>query len=199
LSSRTDAGRRSPDQPLYTLRNRATGETIRTIDPGRALGNFPKTGQREACKGHTSRRSVRPASRPAASRRAAMVSTVPDPVPATVANTRARDAGVAQPSPAIDCEAFMNHRSPLQHLLHSLLPAKGPANSATDFVDTQPVDARAAAVQAARGSGSSPRRTAVWAESALDLELGTDIMEYSDDTSADLMHEFFAKVDKKAA
>ena len=93
----------------------------------------------------------------------------------------------------------MNHRSPLQHLLQSLLPAKGPANSATDFVDTQPVDARAAAAQAARRCASSPRRTAGWAESALDLELGTDIMEYSDDTSADLMHEFFAKVDKKAA
>jgi len=32
-----DASRRSPDQPLYTLRNLATGETIQTSDPGRAL------------------------------------------------------------------------------------------------------------------------------------------------------------------
>ncbi len=33
----TDVSRRSPDQPLYTLRNKTTGETIQTTDPGRAL------------------------------------------------------------------------------------------------------------------------------------------------------------------
>src|SRR5205807_1058289 len=33
----TDASRRTPDLPLYTLRNRATGATIQTTDPGRAL------------------------------------------------------------------------------------------------------------------------------------------------------------------
>ena len=33
----TDASRRSADQPLYTLRNLATGATIQTTDPGRAL------------------------------------------------------------------------------------------------------------------------------------------------------------------
>ena len=33
----TDASRRSPDLPLYTLRNRASGETVQTSDPGRAL------------------------------------------------------------------------------------------------------------------------------------------------------------------
>ena len=33
----TDASRRTPDMPLYTLRNRTTGETIQTTDPGRAL------------------------------------------------------------------------------------------------------------------------------------------------------------------
>ncbi len=33
----TDASRRTPDMPLYTLRNKTTGETIRTTDPGRAL------------------------------------------------------------------------------------------------------------------------------------------------------------------
>lgn len=33
----TDAARRTPDMPLYTLRNRATGETVQTTDPGRAL------------------------------------------------------------------------------------------------------------------------------------------------------------------
>ena len=33
----TDASQRTPDMPLYTLRNTATGETIQTTDPGRAL------------------------------------------------------------------------------------------------------------------------------------------------------------------
>jgi len=33
----TDLSRRTPDQPLYTLRNTATGELIQTTDPGRAL------------------------------------------------------------------------------------------------------------------------------------------------------------------
>jgi cytochrome c peroxidase len=32
-----DAARRTPDMPLYTLRNKATGETLQTTDPGRAL------------------------------------------------------------------------------------------------------------------------------------------------------------------
>jgi cytochrome c peroxidase len=33
----TDASRRTPDMPLYTLRNKATGQTRQTTDPGRAL------------------------------------------------------------------------------------------------------------------------------------------------------------------
>lgn len=33
----TDADRRTPDLPLYTLRNRTTGEEIQTTDPGRAM------------------------------------------------------------------------------------------------------------------------------------------------------------------
>jgi hypothetical protein len=33
----TDAARRTPDMPLYTLRNKTTGETVQTTDPGRAL------------------------------------------------------------------------------------------------------------------------------------------------------------------
>jgi cytochrome c peroxidase len=33
----TDASRRTPDMPLYTLRNNTTGETTQTTDPGRAL------------------------------------------------------------------------------------------------------------------------------------------------------------------
>jgi hypothetical protein len=33
----TDAARRTADQPLYTLRNKTTSETVQTTDPGRAL------------------------------------------------------------------------------------------------------------------------------------------------------------------
>ncbi len=33
----TDASRRTPDLPLYTLKNKATGQTVQTTDPGRAL------------------------------------------------------------------------------------------------------------------------------------------------------------------
>lgn len=32
-----DAARRTPDLPLYTLRNRITGDTVQTSDPGRAM------------------------------------------------------------------------------------------------------------------------------------------------------------------
>lgn len=93
----------------------------------------------------------------------------------------------------------MDYRSPLQHLLHSLLPTKAaadPTAGAADFVDTQPVDERAAAAQAAR-------RTIVlrptWAESALDLAAGSDVTELPEDAAADLMDQFFAKSKKKAA
>jgi cytochrome c peroxidase len=33
----TDPSRRTPDMPLYTLRNTSTGETVQTTDPGRAM------------------------------------------------------------------------------------------------------------------------------------------------------------------
>lgn len=33
----SDAARRTPDMPLYTLRNKTSGEVIRTTDPGKAL------------------------------------------------------------------------------------------------------------------------------------------------------------------
>ncbi len=33
----TDASRRTPDMPFYTLKNKTTGQTIQTTDPGRAL------------------------------------------------------------------------------------------------------------------------------------------------------------------
>jgi cytochrome c peroxidase len=43
----TDASRRTPDMPLYTLRHRATGQTRQTSDPGRALltGKFRDIGK----------------------------------------------------------------------------------------------------------------------------------------------------------
>jgi cytochrome c peroxidase len=33
----TDASRRTPDMPLYTLRNKSTGQVVQSTDPGRAL------------------------------------------------------------------------------------------------------------------------------------------------------------------
>jgi hypothetical protein len=94
----------------------------------------------------------------------------------------------------------MHHRSPLQHLLHNLIPARGPGAAAPDFVDTQPVDADAAAAQASRRAASpQQRQSTAWAESALDLAAGSDITEFPDDAAADLMDEFFAKAQKKAA
>ena len=32
-----DASRRTPDLPLYSLRNRSTGEVVQVTDPGRAM------------------------------------------------------------------------------------------------------------------------------------------------------------------
>ena len=39
--------RRTPDLPLYTLRHKATGETVQTTDPGRAMvtGNWKDMGK----------------------------------------------------------------------------------------------------------------------------------------------------------
>jgi hypothetical protein len=96
----------------------------------------------------------------------------------------------------------MDYRSPLQHLLRTLLPSRGPTDPvapAPDFMDTQPVDAPVAATPALRAVASQQRQPGAWAESALDLVLGTEIMEYPDDTAADLMDEFFAKSEKRAA
>ncbi len=43
----SDAARRTPDLPLYTLRNKSTGATVQTTDPGRALitGKWSDIGQ----------------------------------------------------------------------------------------------------------------------------------------------------------
>lgn len=42
-----DASRRTPDMPLYTLKNNTTGETVQTTDPGRALitGKYDDIGK----------------------------------------------------------------------------------------------------------------------------------------------------------
>jgi hypothetical protein len=100
----------------------------------------------------------------------------------------------------------MDYRSPLQHLLHSLLPTRGRAPTAAtvpDFADTQPVDQRAADAQAARRQAALEERWSTgWAESGIELAGGTEIMEYQDDdTAADLMDEYFAQSEqhKRAA
>jgi hypothetical protein len=92
----------------------------------------------------------------------------------------------------------MDYRSPLQHLLRTLRPSRDAAEAAvpnTDFVDTRPVERPAP--PALRNVAKKAPGT--WAESALDLQLGTEIMEYPEDTAADLMDEFFAKADQRAA
>jgi hypothetical protein len=94
----------------------------------------------------------------------------------------------------------MDRRTPLQHLLRNLLPSRSRAARPTpDFVDTRPDGAHAASVRASRQVASPPRRPGGWNESAIDLVLGTEVMEYPDDTAADLMDEFFAKPGKKKA
>ncbi len=91
----------------------------------------------------------------------------------------------------------MERRTPLQHLLRNLLPSRGKSTiSQLEFMDTRPEGPDMAA--ALRQVASSPR-PAAWTESAVDLELGTDIMEYPEDTAADLMDEFFARSEKRAA
>ena len=111
-------------------------------------------------------------------------------------------AAFARRAPSSDCKAPMDYRSPLQHLLRNLLPTRGstdPVASAPDFVDTQPVDGPVASLPILRAVAPQQRQPGTWAESALDLVLGTEIMEYPDDTAADLMDEFFAKSEQRAA
>ena len=92
----------------------------------------------------------------------------------------------------------MDRRTPLQHLLRNFLPSRGRAATPTpDFMDTRPDGAHAASVRASRQVASPPRRPGGWNESAIDLVLGTEVMEYPDDTAADLMDEFFTKPEKK--
>ena len=86
----------------------------------------------------------------------------------------------------------MDRTTPLQHLLRNLMPARGKTDPLPpEFMDTRP--------EPAVRQAAPVRRPTAWAESAVDLELGTDIMEYPEDTAADLMDEFFAKSEKRAA
>lgn len=86
----------------------------------------------------------------------------------------------------------MDRRTPLQHLLHNLLPSRGKtAPPAHDFLDTRP--------DPAPRQVAPPGRPPAWTESAVDLERGIDVTEYPEDSVADLMDEFFARSEKRAA
>lgn len=86
----------------------------------------------------------------------------------------------------------MDYRSPLQHLLHKMLPAHAtPAVPAEDFADTRPDDShsRPPVVAAPARDLTSP----------LDSFPGTEVMEYPDAAAAELLDEFFADSLKRAA
>ena len=96
----------------------------------------------------------------------------------------------------------MDYRTSLQHLLHKLLPSLGHADapvSAHAFADTCMDEARAASPAGLRRVASGKRPSEAWSETSLDLVLGTEIMEFPDDTAADLMHEYFDDATHKRA
>ena len=105
----------------------------------------------------------------------------------------------------------MDYRTPLQHLLRSLLPSRDQTHldsSRPDFANTRPDadfgDRNASAPEQRQAAlGRTPatqrRQPVAWAESSIDLAQGTEIMEFPDDTAADLMDEYFAKSQKRAA
>jgi hypothetical protein len=92
----------------------------------------------------------------------------------------------------------MSNRTPLQHLLRSLLPpgrASKAATPAPDFEETRPdatAPPRRADVRRASGANSPLDASRGPAE-------GTDIMEYPDDTASSLMDQFFPGPDKRAS
>ena len=95
----------------------------------------------------------------------------------------------------------MDYRTPLQHLLHKLLPSVGHADyapTALDFADTRPED-HSPAPTAARPFATTRQQIDIRSASTIDLELGSEIMELPDDTSADLLDEFFAGSQRRAA
>jgi hypothetical protein len=114
-------------------------------------------------------------------------------------------AGAAAPVrfvPSFDREGPMDRRTPLQHLLRNFLPTRGRAATPTptpEFMDTRPDGPNAASVRASRQVTAPARQPGGWSESAIDLVLGTEVMEYPDDTAADLMDEFFAGSKKRAS
>jgi hypothetical protein len=96
----------------------------------------------------------------------------------------------------------MDYRSPLHHLLHRLLPSQVHAQTAAptrDFEDTRPDDSRTRPPAALHQVAPTPRQPGTGSQSTLDLVLGTEVMEYPEDTAANLMDEFFAKPEKRAA
>ena len=96
----------------------------------------------------------------------------------------------------------MDYRTPLQHLLHKLLPSRvhaDPVAPPRDFADTRPDDSRARPPAALRQVGPTLGQPGARSQSTIDLVLGTEVMEYPEDTAANLMDEFFAKSEKRAA
>ena len=96
----------------------------------------------------------------------------------------------------------MDYRTPLQHLLHRLLPSLAPTQAAApahDFEDTRPEESHARPPAALRQVAPTPRQPGTGSQSTIDLVLGTEVMEYPEDTAANLMDEFFAKPEKRAA
>jgi len=94
----------------------------------------------------------------------------------------------------------MNYRMPLQQLLRKLSPPPGSADRAApvdDFADTRP-DIEGMPRPAGRQAAPTPRQPGTWSESAIELAQGTEIMEFPDDTAADLMDEYFAAPAKRA-
>ncbi len=96
----------------------------------------------------------------------------------------------------------MDYRTPLQLLLHKLLPSRPHADAlvrAQDFEDTRPDDSRARPPAALRQVASTQRQPGTGSQSTIDLVLGTEVMEYPEDTAADLMDQFFDSSKKRAA
>jgi hypothetical protein len=100
----------------------------------------------------------------------------------------------------LDRRAPMNYRMPLQQLMRKLSPpgSADRAASVDDFMDTRP-DVGHAPSTGRRQAAPTPRQPGSWSESAIELAQGTEIMEFPDDTAADLMDEYFAAPAKRGA
>ena len=89
----------------------------------------------------------------------------------------------------------MDYRTPLQHLLHKLLPVHAnPVAAAEDFEDTRPDDSHTRPPAAVPARNSVPSSA-----SPLDPFPGTEVMEYPDDAAAELLDQFFTQPNKRAA